>query len=251
MEKVFRGRRALVVGGSGGIGAAAARALAERGASLIVHGGSSPERLERTLAALRTAGADAEGFLLGVESPRDAQAFLERAPDADIVVCAWGPFQRAGLARTSSADWERAALLDLAFPGALASAYVARMAARGFGRFLFFGGTCTDAVRGFATTAAYSAAKTGIGVLVKSIALEYAGSGVSAAAVCPGFVDTEYLSEEAKKDLRAGAPGGRLLDADEVAAAAISLMETETANGAIAALDGGLDLGRRRSNLIF
>ncbi len=246
MNTVFAGRTALVVGGTGGIGAAVARALARRGARLIVHGGASQARLERTIGELREAGAAADGFLLAVESPREAGELFARAPDADIVICAWGPFARAGLAATSAADWERAALLDLALPGAIASAFLPGMASRGYGRFLFFGGTATDSVRGFATTAAYSAAKTGIGVLAKSIAIEYAGTGVSAVAVCPGFVDTEYLTDRIRDSLRVGAPGGRLLEADSLAETAVSLIGTDMANGAVVPLDAGLDLGRRR-----
>lgn len=216
------------------------------GASVTVHGGSSRERLDRTVEAVRANGGTASGFLLPIDSPRAAAELRTLAPDADIVVCAWGPFVRAGLAATTAGDWERAALLDLAFPGALASAYVAGMAQNGFGRFLFFGGTATDAVRGYSSTAAYSAAKTGIGVLVKSIALEFAGKGVSALAVCPGFVDTEYLNEAARADLRSSAPGGRLLEADEVARVALGLLESDSSNGAVVPLDAGLDLGARR-----
>ncbi len=213
---------------------------------MVVHGGTSQERLDRTLAALRGSGAAADGFLLPIDSPRGAAELHRRVPDADIVVCAWGPFHRGGLADTTAEAWERAALLDLAFPGALAGAYVAGMAQAGFGRFLFFGGTATDTLRGFTTTAAYSAAKTGIGVLVKSIALEYAGRGVSAVAVCPGFVDTEYLTEAVRGDLRSGAPGGRLLAAGEIARLALDLLSSEASNGAVVPLDAGLDLGKRR-----
>ena len=246
MEKLFQGRRALVVGGSGGIGAAAARFLGEMGASVVVHGGSSRERLERAVEAVRAEGAEADGFLFTIDSPRAAAELVRREPEIDIVVCAWGPFARFPLARMTPDAWERIALLDLAFPGALASVYLEGMAQRGYGRFLFFGGSTTDSIRGFTTTAAYSAAKTGVGVLVKSIALEYAGTGISAVAVCPGFVDTEYLSESIRQDLRAGAPGGRLLSPAEIARTALTLVAAESSNGAIVPLDAGLDLGRRR-----
>lgn len=245
-EKALRGRRALVVGGSGGLGRFVALSLAEAGAAVTVHGGSSRERLDRTLGELEAAGAEADGFLLPLAGPRDAAALFRKVPDADLVACSWGPFIRAGLARTGPEDWERMALGNLAFPGALASAYVGRMAAGGFGRFLFFGGTATDAPRGYATTAAYSAAKAGIAVLVKSIAVEFADAGVSAAAVCPGFVDTEYLDDAGRAALRKGAPGGRLLDPREIAALAVALMISDAANGSVVALDAGLDLGKRR-----
>lgn len=251
MRGIFTGRSAVVVGGSGGIGAAVSRVLAEAGATLIVHGGASRDRLDATVRGILDAGGEARGFLRGIEGPRDAIAIHAAATEADIVVCAWGPFLRAPLAQTTPADWEAAALRDLAFPGALASLYIGSMAERGYGRLLFFGGTATDAVRGYATTAAYSAAKTGIGVLVKSIAVEYAGSGVSAVAVCPGFVDTEYLDPADRERLRRDAPGGRLLSPHEIAETAVSLLASETANGALVLLDAGLDLGRIRAKSRF
>ncbi|MFA6506006.1 MAG: SDR family oxidoreductase [Treponemataceae bacterium] len=251
MNTVFYGRRALVVGGSGGIGAAVAKLLGEMGASVVVHGGTSRERLDASITAVRSTGAVASGFLLPIDSPKAANMLFRQESNIDIVVCAWGPFSRSSLARTTAEDWERAALLDLAFPGALASAYIENMAKEGYGRFLFFGGTTTDSVRGFTTTAAYSAAKTGIGVLVKSIALEYAGTGVSAVVVCPGFVDTEYLNDEVRLDLRKGAPGGRLLETEEVARVALRLIESETSNGAIVSLDAGLNLAKRSGKTIY
>jgi 3-oxoacyl-[acyl-carrier protein] reductase len=246
MRAEFENKTALVVGGSGGIGAAFARALGAAGAEVVVHGGSSAERLDASIAAVRAAGGRARGFLLRLESPRQAAELVERAGAPDILVCAFGPFPRGALAATTAEAWERAALLDLALPGALASACVGPMAERGYGRLLFFGGTSTDSVRGYTSTAAYSAAKAGIGVLVKSIALEYAGTGVSAVALCPGFVDTEYLSDRERTLLRRAAPGGGLLEPGEIARIGLALLVGESTNGAIVAADGGANLNLLR-----
>jgi NAD(P)-dependent dehydrogenase (short-subunit alcohol dehydrogenase family) len=103
----------------------------------------------------------------------------------DILAVALGPFLRASLAETGAADWERLALLDLALPGALASALLPAMAARGWGRILLFGGTRTDGIRAYSSNAAYAAAKTGLGVLAKSLAVEGAPAGVGCVLVCP------------------------------------------------------------------
>lgn len=252
------GRRALVVGGSGGIGAALAAALAERGADLLIHGGSSRERLE---AAVARAGAAAgarrgalekappgepliESILLPLERPADLVDRLPGLGRIDILAVAFGPFVRKAFHETSAADWERLALLDLALPGALASALIPAMAERGYGRILFFGGTRTDAIRAYASNAAYAAAKTGLAVLAKSIAAEYSQAGVGAFVLCPGFVDTEYLAEGQRAELRLKAPGGRLIAAEEIAEFAAGLVAAEPciASGAVVALDGGLKL---------
>ena len=80
------------------------------------------------------------GFLLGL-GPEGAGPLVDRLPSLgriDILVCAFGPFVRKPLHETGVSDWERLALLDLALPGALASALVGAMAARGWGRFPLF-----------------------------------------------------------------------------------------------------------------
>lgn len=231
-----------MVGGSGGIGAAVALGLGAAGASVVVHGGSSRERLDATVAAIRGAGGDARGFLLPIASPRAAEDLLREVPEPDVLVCAYGPFVRRPLAALDAADWERATLLDLALPGALASAALSGMEARGWGRILLFGGTCADSIRGFLTTAAYSAAKVGLAVVAKSVAKAAAGSGVTCNMVCPGLVDTEYLDEAVRASWRERAPGGRLLEPAEVARAALALLSNPAANGAVVAVDGGLSL---------
>jgi 3-oxoacyl-[acyl-carrier protein] reductase len=242
----LRGRRALVVGGSGGIGRALALDLGARGASLVVQGGSSRLRLDSCLEALRAEGAKAEGFLMELDGHAGCVSrFIDALPSLgriDILAVALGPFLRASLAETGAADWERLALLDLALPGALASAFLPQMAARAWGRILLFGGTRTDGIRAYSSNAAYAAAKTGLGVLVKSLAVEGAPGGVGCVLVCPGLVDTEYLGEAERAALRARAPRGRLLSPGDVAAAAVDLLAADpcVASGSVVTLDGGL-----------
>jgi NAD(P)-dependent dehydrogenase (short-subunit alcohol dehydrogenase family) len=241
----FAGKRAFVLGGSGGIGRAVCRALARRGAGLLVHGGSSAERLGAALAEARALGApEAEGFLCKIAHPSDILDRVGKLGRVDIFVAAFGPFVQKPLAETVAADWERIALLDLALPGSLCSALYPAMAARGWGRILLFGGSRTDAIRAYSSNAAYAAAKTGLGVLAKSLAAEGAASGVACLLACPGFVDTEYLGAGTRGALAAKAPGGRLLPADAIAEAAMGLLAAEpcAASGGVLSLDGGLAL---------
>jgi Dehydrogenases with different specificities (related to short-chain alcohol dehydrogenases) len=240
------GRRALIIGGSGGLGKAAALELGRRGACLVIHGGHSRERLDATLAEASALGAETEGFLHEVGgSPASLSSLVEATLSLgriDILIVAFGPFVQAPLARTTAADWASTALLDLALPGALASALLPAMASRGWGRVLLFGGTRTDAIRAYSTNAAYAAAKTGLAVLAKSLAAEGAAAGVGCILACPGLADTEYLNEETRRTLRARAPGGRLVQPQDIARAAVGLLAAEpcAASGAILSLDGGL-----------
>jgi len=237
------------VGGSGGIGRAVSLELGARGAYVIVHGGSSEARLESTLGELKELGAQAEGFLLRLgkhegclEPLIDA---LPRLGDIDILVVAFGPFLRKSLAATTARDWEGLALLDLALPGALSCALLPGMASRGWGRILLFGGSRTDGIRSYSSNAAYAAAKTGLAVLAKSLAVEGAPRGVACVLACPGLVDTEYLTQSQRALLAAQAPGGRLSDPEDLAALLVGLIAADPclASGAVLALDGGLCFG--------
>ena len=124
MEKPFLGKKALVVGGTGGIGRAVALALAEKGAELMIHGGSSRERLEDTLGAIREKGAKADGFLLPIGGSLPAEEILARSPLPDILVCAWGPFKRGKLDSLDREFWQNMAENNLVFPGLLVKSRV-------------------------------------------------------------------------------------------------------------------------------
>jgi len=239
MEGPFAGRQALVIGGSGGVGAALSLRLAGLGAEVTVHGAHSRERLDRTVGTIIAAGGKAGGVLLPLDQGAAALRLLEQAPRADLLVCAWGPFSRRPLQECTVEDWEFLTFANLAIPGILVSAVLRDMMERAWGRILLFGGTNTDAVRGFSSTAAYSAAKTALSVLAKSAARTGSPYGVTCNVLCPGFVDTEYLDDAARVYARERAPGGKLLSAAAVADAAAGLLANGDINGAVVPVDGG------------
>jgi len=238
----FLGKKALVIGGTGGIGRAVALALAERGAELTVHGGSSGERLENTLRAIRERGAKGDGFLLRIESPVSAEEITARAPSPDILVCAWGPFKQGKLEALDREFWQSMAESNLVFPGILVSLCLRGMMERNWGRILLFGGTNTATIRGFTTTTAYSAAKTALGVLAKSAALTAASRGVTCNVLCPGLTDTEYTTEELLRYNSEKSPGGKPLTPEQIAVTALHILEDASLNGAVIPADQGLVL---------
>ncbi len=236
----FQGRFALVVGGSGGIGRVISVELSRRGARLLVHGRHASER--------------AQGMTLGVNETFDA-AFASpgsfiRALDLrldqigaepDIVICAFGPFLEKTLETCTAEEWEWLTLANLALPGALASRFLPGMIGRKYGRFLFFGGTRTDGIRAYRKTAVYASAKTGLGVLTKSIAAEGAPHDVAAVLVCPGPTETEYLDDETKIRHASLTSTGSLARPEHIARAGLDLIDADPclASGAIVSLDGG------------
>ena len=238
----FFGKKALVVGGTGGIGRAVALGLAEAGAELTVHGGSSRARLDSALKAIREKGGKADGFLLPVEGPQTAAEILARSPKPDILVCAWGPFKQGSLEAMDRDFWQETTEKNLIFPGILVSLTLKGMMERNWGRILLFGGTNTDTIRGFTTTAAYSAAKTALGVIAKSAAKTAGSRGVTCNVICPGLTDTEYVTEEQKRYNREKSPGGKPLSAEEIARTALDILGNPGLNGAVIPVDQGLVL---------
>ena len=242
MNGLFSGKTALVIGGSGGIGAAISVKLAKMGAFVHVHGGSSQQRLDRTLAAIEQNGGKGSGFLYSINGPEAVGPLLAHVPEPDILVCAWGPFSRQSLPDTDAEIWNKMIKTNLIFPGFLISSSLGVMIKKGWGRILLFGGTNTDTIRGFVTTTAYSAAKTALGSLAKSVAKTAGSAGVTCNVICPGLTDTEYIDEAGRLYNQKMSPNGKALSPENIAEAAILVLGNPYINGALIPVDNGLFL---------
>ena len=245
-------RRAVVVGGSRGIGRAVVTRMAADGFRVLATGrdAAALERLQHDLAAdgvtIDTAVADATDE----DAARD---LASRAGDTDALVYNAGASLAAPLARTELDAWEH--LLRVNATGAFLAlrAFVPGMVARGTGRAVVVASTA--AVSGSPYISAYSAAKHAVLGLVRSVAAEVAGRGVTVNAVCPHFVRSDMTDESiariqratgrdadaARAELERSSRLGRLIEPDEVAAAVAMLASepTGTLNGQALVIDGG------------
>lgn len=225
VEKQFAGKRAIVVGGTGGLGLAVSRRLQESGADVLAVGRHQVDKLEI--------------FELNLDNPSSHDTLLELVGAADILCVARGPFLQKSLCDTTPAEWDAIVSANLTFPGKLVSSSLPGMIAKKWGRILLFGGTRTDSIRGFRTNAAYAAAKTGLASLAKSVALAYAKDGITCNVLCPGLSDTEYLDAEQRVSLARKNPDGALIEAQKIADAAFFLLANPECNGVSFPVDKG------------
>ncbi len=181
----FKGKKALVIGGTSSVGLKVAQMLLSKNAELTVTGRKFNQSLYNAIySPVKFIECD---FEKDFDSCFLNESLNESLKETDILCVCYGPFVQKSLALTSSADWKKMALNNYALPGILLSQVLPGMEKRNFGRIIFFGGTKTESVKAFKTNAAYAGAKTGLSVIVKSTSLEYQSSNITCNAVCPGF----------------------------------------------------------------
>lgn len=244
MEKCFEGKTALVVGGSGGIGAELSLALAQEGAKLVIHGGHKSEKFDLLAKKIENLSGKKPEMLVhnlleSDFSSLERSELLDAAKNCDILCVCFGPFVQKSLHETALCDWKNAALFDYALPGVLVSAALPGMMAKKWGRILLFGGTGTSFREEFSTNAAYAGAKSGLNVLTASVAAFYAEYGITCNLICPGFTETEYLSERLKSELSKKMPMETMIKSSSIAEIALFLLKNADINGATLRSDRG------------
>jgi NAD(P)-dependent dehydrogenase (short-subunit alcohol dehydrogenase family) len=214
---IAEGRTALVTGTAHGIGAAIAQMLADEGAT--VHG--------------------VDRDTVDVSRREEVDALVARIGPVDVLVNNAGVSASADVARTTLEDWR--AQMDVNATGAFlcTRAVLAGMRERDRGRIVTVASTA--GLQGAKYTTAYTASKHAAVGLMRAVAAEVAGSGVTANAVCPGFVRTDMTAasverivattgrteSEAEAAIASMSPLGRLLEPEEVAFAVAFLAAPE------------------------
>ncbi|MBY6260889.1 SDR family NAD(P)-dependent oxidoreductase [Azospirillum sp. 412522] len=221
---ILSGKRALITGGSSGIGFAAARALAEKGVALAITG-RRPDRMATAVEALRKAGASVSGIVADVATAEGRRQTLERSLDAlgglDILVNNAGGVRAGRLELVTEEDILAMIAVDLTAPILLTRAALPALRTSGEG--VVVNVSSGLGLVGAPFYAAYAGAKAGLARFGEALRRELKGEGVHVLTVYPGATDTPMMaSNNAGPEL-----GFTRESAEAVAAALVAGIETE------------------------
>ncbi len=218
----LEGRRALVTGGSRGIGRAICLELARAGAAVAVNYNASEDAAREVVAAIEADGGTAAALPGDVAESDQAAALVKAAASElgglDILVNNAGITRDGLLMRMSEDDWDAVQRTNLRGVFAVTKASLRQLLRSEAGRVINV--TSVVGVMGNAGQVNYAASKAGLIGFTRSLAREVASRGVTVNAIAPGFIETDItapLTEEQREAVRVQVPLDRFADPGEVA----------------------------------
>ena len=256
---MLSGKRAVVTGSTSGIGLAIARSLAASGANVVINGFGDAAAIEQErLKIEQEFGVTAHFFGADLSQAASTRQFIETAAGAlggiDILVNNAG-IQHTDLIENFPVDrWDAVIALNLSAVFHGTAAALPYMKAQGWGRIINI--ASAHGLVASAQKSAYVAAKHGVVGLTKVTALENAGNGVTANAICPGWVRTPLVERQiealaakngtdietaAKELLAEKQPSLQFVAPEQLGAAAVFLCSEAAAQmtGTSLSMDGG------------
>src|SRR3954453_11119180 len=236
------GRVVLVTGGSGGIGAALCRRLANEGAAVAVH--------YRDRAALAEEIAGERARRGGRAFAVAADLLVPRAPDmlvdaverelgpVDVLVANHGVAHRAMFDEVDAGAWDETLAINLRAPFLLARRVLPGMRDRGWGRILFV--SSVAAFSGGIVGPHYAASKAGLHGLTHHLAARVAEAGITVNAIAPALIEHTDMLPQDPGYLAHAIPAGRMGQPEEVADMALAMLRNGYLTSKVIALDGGM-----------
>ena len=239
---MLTGRTAVITGGSRGIGAAIARAFAERGAQIAILYAGRTEAAEAVCSDCRALGVNALAYKCDVASfdqtKETVAAIRADFGNVHILVNNAGITRDGLIARMREEDYD--AVLDTNLKGTF------NMTRHCSGLFLRAKEGCiinmssVSGLMGNAGQCNYAAAKAGLIGLTKSAARELAAKNIRVNAIAPGFIATDMTASFAEETIARSIPLQRMGRPEDVAQAAVFLAEAEYITGEVLRVDGGI-----------
>jgi len=246
----FDGKVALVTGGSSGIGRVTAVAFAKEGARVAI-GDIAVEGGEETLKMIKDAGGEAIFIKADVSKAAEVEAMVQKTIDAyGRLDCAFNNAGIAGgiafIANSSEEHWDHVIAVNLKGVYLCMKYEIPQMLKQGKGAIVNMASVA--GLIGFPAQASYCASKHGVVGITKSVALDYATSGIRVNALCPGIIRTPILGSKLDEKPKIMAnyiamePVGRLGKPEEIAPAVLWLCSDEASfvTGYPLAVDGGM-----------
>ncbi len=255
-SSTLTGRRALVTGGSKGIGRAIALALAEAGADVAVSARNLPE-LETVAAEIQAMGRQSLVITCDVTSPEQirqmSSTVVAGLGGIDILVNNAGMAQSHKFLDHPDELWHQLIAVNLNSVYYVSKAVIPAMLDQKWGRVINIASIASKV--GSRYIAAYTASKHGVLGLTRSLALEFMKYHITVNAICPGYVNTSMTDNsvrnivqqtgmaeaKARKALEKMNAQGRLIEPEEVAAVALLLAQdvSKGITGQAINVDGG------------
>ena len=247
MEKILKGKSALVTGASRGIGRAIALKLSSLGAKVAINFAGNLAKAQEVQAAIESNGEQAILVQGNVADFETVQTIVKTVTDNfgtfDILVNNAGITRDNLLIKMSESDFDEVIATNLKGVFNCTKAVARIMMKQRSGRIVNL--SSVVGLTGNISQANYAAAKAGIIGFTKSAAKELASRNVTVNAVAPGFIETDMtnvLSDKVKDELLKGIPAGRIGDVEDVANLVAFLVSDKAAyiTGQVIAVDGGM-----------
>ena len=254
MDLNLKGKKALVTGGSSGLGVAAALALAQEGVDVTVVA-RKQEMLEAASRMIgKKTGLIPKTISADVSNPDDVDQIIENTGEIDIFISNAGGPPPGQLTEVKRESWDDAYRLVLAFTINLTRGLIDNMIKQGWGRLIYI--TSVGVLQPIDDLILSNTFRAGVTGFCKTVSNNYAKYGITANCVCPGYTATERLQslaekraetigktpDEIIKEFASLCPAGRVGKPEELAALIAFLASDKAAyiTGASIPVDGGL-----------